>query len=480
MVGKTFKKTIAKAISSTATIALCAGCFSGISFAAQPAEASANLLLDYETNVLSLVMESAQDDLIENPWENLIVSNYDPYISIYAEDNAASEVVGKLYPGSYGEIVEKGDQWTKITSGDVTGYVLSKDVAFGEDAEKLAQDIGTKVVKITVDELNIRSGPNFYSEIIASGKKDETYRIVPEGSEYNEDTDEILWINSEAPDTDSAQENIASSDTETETDNKEKEGQNEEQNKIVGPSYEEMIEPISDSDGGQWYRIHLNDIYYGYVYADCISVENELKEAVTPEEEADAQNTADTKQTQEAESSAQVQEQTAQSSQKQTDNSNEQTSVTQTQETQETQPAQTEAPATEAPETEAPETEASSNASSDDAYLLACLVYCEAGNQSYEGQLAVANIVLNRVNSSLFPNSISEVIYQSGQFGPVYNGSLSNTLANGPSSACIQAANDALAGNNNIGNLLFFNNYAPSNASSVLTIGDIVFYTYNY
>ena len=139
-----------------------------------------------------------------------------------------------------------------------------------------------------------------------------------------------------------------------------------------------------------------------------------------------------------------------------------------------TQPAETESQ-TEAPETEVP------SASSDDAYLLACLVYCEAGNQSYEGQLAVANVVLNRVKSPLFPNTISEVIYQSGQFSPASSGSLARTLANGPTDSCVQAANDALAGNNNVGNYLFFNNFgAPANASSSMTIGDHIFYTYNY
>ena len=47
-----------------------------------------------------------------------------------------------------------------------------------------------------------------------------------------------------------------------------------------------------------------------------------------------------------------------------------------------------------------------------DVKLLACLIYAEAGNQPYKGKLAVANVVLNRVDSKLFPNTIKEVIYQ--------------------------------------------------------------------
>lgn len=485
MVGKTFKKAIAKAVASVTTAALCAGCFSGISFAAQPTQPSASLLLDHDTDVLSLVMDSAQDALEQNPYENLVVSDYEPYLSIYEDSSADSEVVGKLYPGSYGEIVDQGAQWTKITSGDVTGYVLSEDVAFGEDAEKLAQNIGKKVVKVTVDELNIRSGPNFYSTIIASGKKDETYRIVPEGSEYDEDTGKIRWIDENGNP-------LAQEPTQENTQENEQEGtQDKKQDESTSPSSEEMIEPINDTDGGQWYRIHLNDIYYGYVYADCVSVENQLDDAVTPEEEAEQNESlaaANATQTEHESTSASSE---AADSQTQTSQSTKETAAqttapatqapeTSAPQTQETKPPQTQPPATQAPETSAPETQAPSSATTDEAYLLASLVYCEAGNQSYEGQLAVANIVLNRVKSSLFPNSISEVIYQSGQFGPVYNGSLDRTLSNGPSSACVQAANDALAGNNNIGSLLFFNNVAPSGAVSVTTIGDIVFYTYNY
>ena len=54
--------------------------------------------------------------------------------------------------------------------------------------------------------------------------------------------------------------------------------------------------------------------------------------------------------------------------------------------------------------------------------LMASLIFCEAGNQPYEGQVAVGAVVLNRVKSSVYPNSVSEVIYQSGQFSPAMSG----------------------------------------------------------
>lgn len=86
--------------------------------------------------------------------------------------------------------------------------------------------------------------------------------------------------------------------------------------------------------------------------------------------------------------------------------------------------------------------------------LLAKLVYAEARGESYKGQVAVAAVVLNRVASASFPNTVSGVIYQSGAFSSVSNGSINNT----PSAACISAALDALNGWDPTGGCLYFYN----------------------
>ena len=91
--------------------------------------------------------------------------------------------------------------------------------------------------------------------------------------------------------------------------------------------------------------------------------------------------------------------------------------------------------------------------------LLAALIYCEAGNQPYEGQVAVGAVVMNRVRSGSYPNTISEVIYQSGQFGPAMTGWLDSVLSSGGyTETAMQAAADALAGSNPIGDCLSFGN----------------------
>jgi len=86
--------------------------------------------------------------------------------------------------------------------------------------------------------------------------------------------------------------------------------------------------------------------------------------------------------------------------------------------------------------------------------LLSCIIYCEAGSESYNGKLAVGIVVMNRVRSSRYPNSVKGVIYQKSQFSPVRSGSYKKALADydkgGFTSAkekeCIKAAKAALNG----------------------------------
>ena len=104
--------------------------------------------------------------------------------------------------------------------------------------------------------------------------------------------------------------------------------------------------------------------------------------------------------------------------------------------------------------------------------LMASLIFCEAGNQPYEGQVAVGAVVLNRVKSSVYPNSVSEVIYQSGQFSPAMSGWLDRVRANaGYSESALQAAEDALNGSNPVGDCLYF-----STGGYGMQIGDHFFH----
>lgn len=375
----------------------------------------AGVSFSHETSFLDLVMDSAAGLSEKSFYEDKVAANTEPYLTIRESDNESSEAVGKLYPASYGTIIEQGEEWTKITSGCVTGYVRNEHVLFADDAEAIAEELGTEAIIVNSEEANIHSSEDASSEVITQASADTAYNIVmPEEEET-------------ADDTETGEATVS----------------NVEKAKALYP---------------EWVPVAYAEEQVGYVSADDVTVIMALKEAVSLEEEQQALQAATAKET--------------------------------TDETKETQPSGTQ---TSVEPERVEETKASGNSgstaseasntsvatTSSDEYLLACLVYCEAGNQSYEGQLAVANVVINRVNSSGFANSISGVIYESGQFSPASNGSLAKALNNGPSSSAIQAAKDALAGNNNIGDYLYFNGYVDtSSVGSYTVIGDHTFYKY--
>ena len=110
-----------------------------------------------------------------------------------------------------------------------------------------------------------------------------------------------------------------------------------------------------------------------------------------------------------------------------------------------------------------------------DLKLLANLIYCEAGGEPYEGQLAVGAVVINRVRSAKFPNTVLGVIYQNKQFSPVGSGRLDMYLAiDKATDSCYRAAQEAMGGYTNVGNCLFFR--TPIEGLTGINIGGHVFY----
>lgn len=86
--------------------------------------------------------------------------------------------------------------------------------------------------------------------------------------------------------------------------------------------------------------------------------------------------------------------------------------------------------------------------------LMSAIIYSEAGNQSYAGKKAVGIVIMNRVKSRSFPNSVKGVVYQRGQFSPVRNGSLARSFRlydSGKMSKSVKkAAASALKGSKNV------------------------------
>ena len=113
-------------------------------------------------------------------------------------------------------------------------------------------------------------------------------------------------------------------------------------------------------------------------------------------------------------------------------------------------------------------------ASTDEVTLLAALIQSESGNQPYEGQLGVGAVVMNRVRSGSYPNTIQGVISAPGQFGPAATGKVSAILASGPKASCMQAAQAAINGETTVGTATHFR--SVSSGMQGILIGNHVFW----
>lgn len=110
-----------------------------------------------------------------------------------------------------------------------------------------------------------------------------------------------------------------------------------------------------------------------------------------------------------------------------------------------------------------------------DLYLLANLIYCEAGGEPYDGKLAVGAVVINRVLSSVYPDTVLGVIYQKKQFSPVGSGRLALALdVNKANADCYRAAEEAMSGLSNVGNCVYFR--TPIDGLTGISIGGHIFY----
>lgn len=104
--------------------------------------------------------------------------------------------------------------------------------------------------------------------------------------------------------------------------------------------------------------------------------------------------------------------------------------------------------------------------------MLTAMIYCESRGEPYEGQLAVGHVIINRVRSSKFPNSLESVLRQYKQFEPAgsgrfdivltaYREDIPGVIGEGEWASCRQAANACVNGESNVGESLFFRTYAP-------------------
>lgn len=102
----------------------------------------------------------------EESFSSLVIAQVNDYVNIRSEPNTDSDILGKLYDDSVGELIEVEGDWYLMKSGTVTGYVKAEYVVTGEDAIELAQEVGTRFATVTTTTLFVREEPSTEATIL--------------------------------------------------------------------------------------------------------------------------------------------------------------------------------------------------------------------------------------------------------------------------------------------------------------------------
>lgn len=117
-----------------------------------------------------------------SPWASKLLPNVEDYLNIRTEPSDEAELAGKLHKGASADILEKGDEWTKISSGSVEGYVKNEFCVVGLEAERLANEVGTVYATATTGGVRVR-------EEASASEETEILDVLEEGGKVKVDTD---------------------------------------------------------------------------------------------------------------------------------------------------------------------------------------------------------------------------------------------------------------------------------------------------
>ena len=271
--------------------------------------------------------------------QELTMANVQNALNVRGQADEDSEKVGVLYRDCGGTILERRDGWTKLKSGNVIGWAKDEYLLFGEDAKKMAEDVGNWIVTLDVDAVRVRMEPD-------------------------EDADVYGLL-----------------------------------------AYEDSVEFIDVEDDG-WISVDYNE-EIGYVNSEFVNVRFHIDEGETME-------VIKAREREEEERKKKAEEEARKANR------------------------------------------GAVAADADEVRLLGALIYCESGNQPYEGMVGVGAVVMNRVKSGAYPNTIHSVIYASGQFTPALTGKVARVYEGNVPDACLQAAQAAINGETTVGGATHF------------------------
>lgn len=454
--------------------------------------------------------------------KNMAVADVENELLIRKTASASGEVVGYL-PRAAGVIVESmNEKWSKIKSGSISGYVKSEYLATGEEAEEFKNTYGVMGAVAAWDDVKVFSDYEDTSSIIATLDEGEGFEAAGSTNEWVEvllsdenigyialeDVEMTMVLDTAISVDDYAQ--SASSDTKKKTEDDQQVDESEQPVQETVPEYTEYVAPETEAYVPQPDVSYTDTSSTEGSYTDTSSTETGSGEdTADSEDDADAADdsygddntgldisdtdgasddgsTADTEEYYEEEGTYEteiIDEASTANEYGAALESVEASGGNEDQTGDEYAYSETEAAYDNDgltgdeyidPETEAADNSASAASySADDASLLAALIYCEAGNQSEEGKVAVGQVVMNRVESDSFADSVHDVIYESGQFTPAMTGWLDQVLASGETpSSCYDAAVAALNGEGTVGDALYFNGGSGKGQQ----IGDHQFY----
>lgn len=140
------------------------------------------------TNVVSKTVTStavSSGDVAEESFENLVIAQVNDYVNIRNKPSEDGDIIGKLYDDSVGEKLGADDEWIKIKSGSVTGYVKAEYCVTGEEAKALVEEVGTKLAKVNTTTLKVRTEPNMKATVLG---------MVPLDDELVVEDERIGWV----------------------------------------------------------------------------------------------------------------------------------------------------------------------------------------------------------------------------------------------------------------------------------------------
>lgn len=121
----------------------------------------------------------------EEEWEGrVIASNVQEYVYVRDEASSEGDVVGKLPRGGAGDVLEKGEDWTLISSGSVEGYVSNEYLAFDKEALQVAEEVCNYVATVEIDNASIRKEADDEAEVLSTASTGDVLEVVESTEEW--------------------------------------------------------------------------------------------------------------------------------------------------------------------------------------------------------------------------------------------------------------------------------------------------------